>query len=254
MMKIVFIHIPKTAGSSFSTFLINHAKGNWLPFGAIKLLREEQIQGHDFLAGHFTMSEFLDFARRVKLDISKIHFMTCVRNPLDQLYSNLSFPFELKRRNDPAVESDWFRCALQMRPDNPEDILSILYRFPFLTNMQSRYLFEDDIFDTRFDMISHISIFPDVSSMVEYAKIVLNVSYPISNVHENKQGIKEIDPAIFEYGDLQEYILSAHARDYWMFRKIINRIREKENNKYKNIDVPIEFRQFYTEWIQLNVR
>lgn len=255
-MKVVFIHIPKTAGSSVSDFLLNNSRGDWIQNGLLSNFTQNTVVDYEYLAGHFTFVEFLNFARRENIDIFPVQFLTCVRNPLDQLYSNLCYPFELQRRCDPMVDQDWFAEAVKTDVNNPRQVTELLMRYNWLLNMQSYYLFDQSTLDERLALFKTVSIFPDAFSLVKVAAELLDLPIPADRPHRNMQGNKIIPASVMADPYLREYIISSHARDYWLFRQIILKKANSEPGSerlevggWSPSDVPMQFSDFYDNWL-----
>lgn len=88
--KILFVHIPKTAGSSFNTWLSSKfSRGQY----AVHVESEsrwfsevEYFRNLDFVAGHLTLAHF-----EKRLNISDYYCVTVVREPYAQLASHLAW-------------------------------------------------------------------------------------------------------------------------------------------------------------------
>lgn len=97
-MKLIYIHIPKTAGSSISKVLQGAGRGVWFRHGELEASDPHEIWNLDYLSGHFTRKDLNNWIERHGLSMENVKVMTVIRHPLDQLQSNLSFPFELAAR------------------------------------------------------------------------------------------------------------------------------------------------------------
>lgn len=258
-LKLIFIHIPKTAGTSFSSFLLSQVTGRWVDNGGLETIGMDDLGDVDVLAGHFTFSQFLEFARREKLDIDHIAFVTCIRNPLDQLYSNLCYPFELLNRGDPMARRDWFGEAIKIDVHDPTQIVDLLTRFPWLTNMQSSYLLDDSTLEERLSLLRKVCIFPDIAQLMTYSAQVLGVQASVPSPHYNKQRSKAIPISVLGNRSLREYIIASHGKDYWLYRKLvcgktgrrrIEQNRGKDNSGHADVDpeLPESFGEFYDQW------
>jgi hypothetical protein len=98
-MKLIYINILKTAGSSLSNSLLDSTKpGLWLKNGELDL-QTGAIWDLDYLSGHFARNELFSWIKNKDIPYMWARLMTVIRHPLEQLQSNLSFPFELQERD-----------------------------------------------------------------------------------------------------------------------------------------------------------
>lgn len=256
MPKIVFIHVPKTAGSSITMFLQSHGLGEWVPSAAaLHAIPGDRAQQFDYIAGHFTMREFIRYATQEKINLGPIKFVTCIRNPLDQIYSNLCFPFELARRKDPSIHTEyWFKELLKIDVRDSQEITNILTRFSWLTSMQFNYLIENSTLSERLRLFSHIVEFPQVSSLLQHVSEVLGVAYTAPQIHENKATVKAIPMSVMESADVRDYIIAAHGRDYWLYRSLKTNScglpADKVRLNGEADELPQSFEAFYDAWIE----
>lgn len=239
-MKLIFVHIPKTAGSSFSKFLESNLIGAWLPAGDLKNFQAKKAEEFDYLAGHFTVSEVYEWSRSSGFDLSGVKFVTAIRNPFDQLLSNLSYPFELQKRQDPKVNSEyWMQELCKINPNDPYSLEVMLTRFPFITGMQYNYIVADGEFKQRVGCFDKIAIFPDAMGLIEFAARTFSISATSAPIHENKSKSKIISKGTFKDPQLRRLILALHAPDIWFYQKI-----KGEYDEQKNIET------VFDEWLE----
>ncbi|MGI9318756.1 MAG: hypothetical protein ACR2QW_15620 [bacterium] len=149
--SVFFMHIPKTAGTSFN----NHVH-SWFSFGkwhshieVLDLETQRSLIGPGkYLAGHIPLYKLKD----IEPELSKLDLHTIVRRPIDQLHSHLSWLNGIGA--DPT--SGFFKAhqpiiqELALRMQNVEfDHASGIERFvqqmegfqyDFFDNLQTRYM------------------------------------------------------------------------------------------------------------------
>ncbi|MEO1885996.1 MAG: sulfotransferase family 2 domain-containing protein [Methyloprofundus sp.] len=119
MTRVVFLHIPKTAGQSVHQFLLDSlGPENMCPARVqeqIKQLSNEQLRSYSVYSGHFDW-DFFDF-----LNAEDVLFFTVLRQPLDRI---LSFYFFLRHQAKSlsaeqlrAPNHIGMRAALTLSPD-----------------------------------------------------------------------------------------------------------------------------------------
>ena len=151
MKKIFFIHVGKTAGSTFNTFLrqnftgIEHCESHLTEDG--KLLELEYLKSLDFLSGHLKLSVFHDN------DFTKNDYflLAFLREPISHLLSHLNWVMHIK-----DIGQDFFNdhpeniksMCIQLRNANLYDadvLIENLNEFAWLfQNNQSKYFVRDD--------------------------------------------------------------------------------------------------------------
>lgn len=119
MKRVVFLHIPKTAGQSVHQFLLdNLGSENMCPARVqeqIKQLSKEQLSSYTVYSGHFDW-DFFDF-----LNAEEVFFFTILRQPLDRV---LSFYFYMRNQAKTlsaeqlqSPSHTGMRAALMLSPD-----------------------------------------------------------------------------------------------------------------------------------------
>lgn len=221
-MKLVYIHIPKTAGSSISKVLQGAGQGVWFRHGELEASDPQQIWDLDYLSGHFTRKALNNWIKRHRLSMKDVKVMTVIRHPFEQLQSNLGFPFELAARGE-EIEEPWMKEMLALDPNSPADLCSVLENNPWILNLQWQYLVSGSYLQKALEEIDRIVIFPKVSEAVDYASQVLGGPPVSASVHENASRQKYVPAAVFGQSPLRERILEHHALDTQLFSEIVSR-------------------------------
>lgn len=117
-LRLVFIHIPKTGGSTVSFHLSESGPGLWLRWDELEPQSPRALLlENSWLAGHF------DLNRATKLLSGADHrpcFMSVVRHPMDQLLSNLNYPYTLRGKGEKITE-DWMHDLLSIDPESSNE-------------------------------------------------------------------------------------------------------------------------------------
>ena len=186
-------------------------------------------------------AKFMSGPDQAALTCLGVKFVTAIRNPFDQLLSNLSYPFELQRRQDPAVNSEyWMQELCKINPNDPYSLEVMLTRFPFITGMQYNYIVAGGEFKQRIGYFDKISVFPDAMGLIEFAARTFSISAPSAPIHENKSKSKIISKATSKDPHLRRrLILALHAPDIWLYQKI-----KGECDERKNIEI------VFDEWLE----
>lgn len=146
--KTFFIHVGKTAGSSFNKFLQNNLLGEdhcerYLQRDQPFLLNElEKLKNFDFISGHLQLSYFnQNFLRE------DYFLVTILRNPLTQTISHLNWiahihnsdhnsPFYI---NHPQAVKEMAKELCQKELNDVSEVIEFLKKYEMFKNHQSRY-------------------------------------------------------------------------------------------------------------------
>jgi hypothetical protein len=88
--KLIFIHIPKTAGSSIFTRMFNSDKNTILTYCNIKN-KYLYVGNYDYHRAHYTFKEIQKICDYINLNISNYQIFTVVRNPYYRFLSILQY-------------------------------------------------------------------------------------------------------------------------------------------------------------------
>ncbi len=182
LKKTFFIHVAKTAGSSFNKFLIKNFWGDdhcekYRKNGRqTEFLYLEKLHSFDYISGHLTYREF-------QRDFERQHYflVTLLRNPLHQVISHLNWVIHVSD----DTNSDFFKnhphhiqdISLDIRSrnlENHQEIIQVLldYQGLFMNN-QSRYFALKEKFDSQ-HIIKNLQNFDLVGLTENYDKFLMD--------------------------------------------------------------------------------
>ncbi|CAG5080201.1 sulfotransferase family protein [Parvicella tangerina] len=165
-MKNIFIHIPKTGGSSFIGLLkdtFGYSQTSTPPTHLINTIEDTTIYHVDFKSTErtFKKPEIFNVDTRERFSSAKIFML--VRNPVERLISEFNFQFHLLngKNGHPAAG------IIQRLPEIPKDFEQYA-NFPHVHNYQTKFLsgrsladptpLNQEEFDQIIDTIEELSI------------------------------------------------------------------------------------------------
>ncbi|MEA5521281.1 hypothetical protein [Limnoraphis robusta] len=178
--KTFFIHVAKTAGSSFNEFLKTYFYGDdhcekYRKDGQQTQFTElDKLKSFEYISGHLTLREFQrDFKR------DDYFLVTLLRDPIHQVISHLNWVYYVSE----DVNSDFFKShprhdqeiSLSVRKRNPSDykeIIQALSDHPGLfANNQSRYFQTNNPFTSQ-NIIENLESFDLVGITENYQSFI----------------------------------------------------------------------------------
>lgn len=156
--KIFFIHVAKTAGSSFNLFLQNNFKGEshcekYLKEDKTTFSNIEYLKNLDYVSGHLKLPTFYK-NNFLKQDYFLMAFL---RNPVDQLFSHINWVIKISKMGESFFMSHprQFRdISLELREinlNNPDEFILTMKKFQgIFKNNQSVYFVSDPL-----EVVSH---------------------------------------------------------------------------------------------------
>jgi hypothetical protein len=248
-LKLIFIHIPKTGGSSIAKALERNATGVWLKHGQLEKIEAPSSRwAMEYLAGHFTMYELRSWVEKNSLSLNNVKVFTLLRNPLEQLLSNLSYPFELRARRHP-INEPWMQDMLTVNPDSGAEVRDLLKRHPWLLNLQWQFLVTGSYLEEAVSRIDHIGIYPDVLQTIRYCSSLLSGIRMDTNIHRNKTRLKSVMPSIFHDAQLKQLIMEQHSLDMELFQEASLRNLRKNGVDGGAGEQLRSAEEFYDSWV-----
>lgn len=224
---VVYIHIPKTAGSTVNYYLDRSGKPGFSHVEA--WLNDDQVapskvDSSDWISGHIPYLQMK--SRLTELTSRELRLYTVVREPIAQLVSHYNWLIEIFHRGDAFYNShpgnirEISECIRYSDNSDPAKIIDNLDRFSGLfLNQQSRVA---------------LSSFPTNSSCIQlddkldgyegiytedyisyFIKKVSGVSYS-NKVRRNVSGY-HFDKGIFQEMEIREFLSERHSEDIILY-------------------------------------
>lgn len=157
MKKLVYIHVPKTAGTSLNSFLSSHfdksalhVENNWKNYNEI-------FEKNDFVSGHIPYSKFENAC-----DLDKCTTIITLRLPIEHVVSHICWVRKLADPNEKkrfmAHPDIYKKIALKMKeydfscPDQLEALLDWLESIPFFLFHNNQTFFLNERPPSTYDM------------------------------------------------------------------------------------------------------
>lgn len=224
---IVFIHIPKTAGTTVNHLLSSSGMAgqdhiqNWLEKNdeAANI-----ISSADWVSGHI---DFLAMRALIcSLSPRNLRFFSIIRSPLSQISSHYNWLIEIFKRGGNFYDnhpdrikeiSENIRATDNTRPENVIRQLSLAPGL-FL-NQQSRTLIGEDVSRlSRGEIIERLSIYEFVATesfLPELLKKMTNQS--CGEISRKNQSEYHFDPAVFKAPEMTEFLNQHHRTDMMVY-------------------------------------
>lgn len=239
----VFIHVPKTAGSTVNDYLerssahgASHIEA-WINDDA---LAPERLMRLDWVSGHVQFPHMR--ARLAASTARHLRFFTLVRDPIKQLMSHYNWLIEIYHRGDAFYNGHPQRIkeiSQEIRTSNNDDPRSIIRQISsapgLFLNQQSRTVLGDlthipsaDELNFRLTVYDHIAT---ESSLPNFVKQISGLKYEDSR--RANVSTYHFDRAAFESNDMKEFVADRHAADLALYRHL----REREAQGVSEISI-----------------
>lgn len=192
-------------------------RGLWTDEKDLWALSRDTWENSDLLAGHFTLNHLRTWAKQNRIDLHTIKLVSVIRDPVDQVYSNLNFPYELQARQAPITE-EWMQRMVAGLPGSADHIVSILKSYPWLLNMQTTYLRSDNPL-VEIESFDLVGIFPDVQWLHLFTYAALGIEHVSILPHENASQ-KFLDRSLFDFGPVREFLNAYNQLDNYLYSRV----------------------------------
>jgi hypothetical protein len=233
--KTFFIHVAKTAGSSFNAFLKKTFVGEahcerYLNKDATSLLNMDYLGELDYISGHLHFSLFERHFSREDYFV-----LTFLREPVDQLISHINWIIHIHDigldffYTHPQVIQD---VCLELKTVNlydPDTFISTLNKFAWIfKNYQSRYFVENsenlcstDVLDKllKFDLVGLTEFYEkSLQNFVEFNQLDIDIDVDYVNRNPGYRLGKDI----CENALIHEFIHDYNQVDLDVYARILN--------------------------------
>lgn len=241
--KIFFIHVGKTAGSSFNRFLAQHFKGEshcekYLNSDRTSIANSDLVylQKLDYISGHLKLSVF----KANNFSPEDYFLMTFLRDPTHQLISHINwmiYVYEKGLEFFPNFSQQMQQISSELGSTNLYDadkFISLMLKYQGLfKNNQSRY-FSDSPENLQSKAIIENMLTLDLIGITEYyedslKKFILSNCLQIKpKVHTvNKNPSSKIKKDILENSKIREFIQQYQSVDLEVYQYFLSRHHNK---------------------------
>ena len=214
---IFFVHVPKTAGSTVNSHLME-----LLPGGSIHSegwffddANMQRLDAFSWVSGHIAYSRAS--TRIPQFTNRRVEYFACVRNPTDRVRSHYNYLIEIFHRSGYDDNPDWVKgMSEQIRKSGysiPAIQANLLeYKSHFL-NCQTLFLARDDqpvagVFGT-FKFVAT----PDRLPELLYTMTGKNVS----SARRENESSQHFDPQLFREPEMESFLRRHNALDEQLF-------------------------------------
>jgi len=237
--QILFMHIPKTAGTSFNAFMRMHVplEKSKTHLESISSSSEYRTlrETHSYLAGHLTLEKLTrDF------DLSRFDLFSIIRNPYKHLHSHLNWLKGIGahaksgffEQHNPSIQQLANKIN-HINFKNKYEIQSFVdgihsYEFDLFDNCQTRYFLthrservcEQDLEQA----FKNLEKFIHVGRTETYSDFISSFTrhYQLSHDEEEKMGNRAIEPPLYNCMDeeIQEIVSPLTCFDKRLYKKV----------------------------------
>ncbi len=229
--KIFFIHVAKTAGSSFNRCLRDHFSGDvhcekYFEPGSRIFRFPDRLRSFDFISGHLRISDF--YANGLSRD--DYFLMTFLRNPLDQLVSHVNWLLRIRELGEqffkvhPLEIQEISHELHHLDLNEPEVLMGVLTRYSdlFKNNQSGHFLLESE--DSIECVIKNISDLDFVGITEEYTESLkifrqlTRIDLPLAIYRENKNIAYRLQAqTITQNKSLSEFVKEYNRLDFELY-------------------------------------
>lgn len=227
----VFVHIPKTAGSTINHYLQQSILNGqdhieqWLEKNA---LARERIEGLDWVSGHVSFPAMRAFLSQASP--RHMRYFSTFRDPIEQITSHYNWLIEIFHKGESFYNSHpevIKKISEKIRHSNNEDISQIIANiktFPGLfLNQQSRVLLGEDCpkLSTQ-QVLDRLKVYEFVATERHIPALIEKMTGTLvaEPSQENKSGY-HFDPAVFRTPEMQDFLGRHHKSDIHLYDLLI---------------------------------
>lgn len=229
----VFIHVPKTAGSTVNAYLersgapgASHVEA-WIEDDTEA---SAKLMDLDWVSGHVQFPQMR--ARLAANTFRRLRFFTLVRDPVKQLMSHYNWLIEIHHRGGsfynghPQRIKEISEAIRATNNDDPSSVVQQLLAAPGLfLNQQSRLVFGG--LPERFsdaELQNRLSIYDNIateSSLPEFLKEISGLPY--EDTRRENVSPYHFDKNVFESDIMRDFVEEHHSADVALYRYLETR-------------------------------
>lgn len=234
----VFVHIPKTAGSTVNSYLQRSGKSGrshaetWI--SKTDELRSE-VQSADWVSGHINFQQFRSIL--AKATARRLDFYTVIRDPIKQIMSHYNWLIEISNRgasfyngHPPRIKeiSESIRATDN---NNPYKVIEQLEKAPILfLNQQSRIIYGGNWKSVSEENIRNVlSVYKSVSwegTLPKFIEEISGMPYEVS--HRENESPYHFDKSVFQSDEMMSFLNRCHATDIALYKHV----KELDNSEF----------------------
>ncbi|MGH6813625.1 MAG: hypothetical protein ACREDM_15220 [Methylocella sp.] len=260
---IVFVHVPKTAGSTVYKVLwscSHRGQGHCEGIPRPKLL--DAARRHDWLRGHLPRETFATYL--ISLD-RPIEYFATIREPISHILSHLNWQFEIYNRGPIFFLAQHHNLQLRSNEVRATDysktssVIALLLRYKdIFLNFQARMILGDD-----FAAIPGSEVARRVAAFTFIAtKENLSALYPafgfaqlpkqINELRENAAQKYYFDTTLFQSQEILDFLAQHHSHDFRLYDCVRQTSWSAEGRRPFRPAFPIVTADNYNEQAYLN--
>lgn len=217
----VFIHVPKTAGSTFNAVLKAYGPGRAHIEGPLSngTGMKAIVAGMSWVSGHVTVDRVQRLLKEAEIEAD---YYTILRRPREQVMSHFNWLIEIYRKGVDFYSSHppHIRCiSEEIRSadlESPSHIASILGKHSGLfLNLQSKYVNYQGDLNVCLDRFTTVATEGDVDALFD--------TFGSPQPARKNASMYHFDTSVFEASYLVDFLAEHNARDEELYKGVVAR-------------------------------
>jgi hypothetical protein len=225
---IVFVHVPKTGGSTVYKVLwscSHRGLGHCEVIPPPKLL--DAARRHDWLSGHLQKEIFATYL--ISLD-RPIEYFATIREPISQILSHLNWQFEIYNRGPIFFLAQNHNIQLisnEVRAtdfSNTSSVIALLFRFnDIFFNFQARMILGDDFATIPWSEVARrVAAYTFIATMENLSALYPAFGFAqlpkqIAELRENAAQKYYFDTTLFQSQEILDFLAQHHSHDFRLY-------------------------------------
>jgi hypothetical protein len=225
---IVFVHVPKTGGSTVYKVLwscSHRGLGHCEVIPPPKLL--DAARRHDWLSGHLQKEIFATYL--ISLD-RPIEYFATIREPISQILSHLNWQFEIYNRGPIFFLAQNHNIQLisnEVRAtdfSNTSSVIALLFRYKdIFFNFQARMILGDDFATIPWSEVARrVAAYTFIATMENLSALYPAFGFAqlpkqIDELRENAAQKYYFDTTLFQSQEILDFLAQHHSHDFRLY-------------------------------------